>query len=222
MGGGSSVQVSPGERQLADLAQQQWNDYKAMYQPLDKQLLARAKDKNRNRTKGINIATGGAGQAFDAADANAMKGLSAAGVNPNSGKGVSVISSMKRGRGTSVGKSGVSANIAADQRYAGRMFNAAAHGRGSQGIALNGIYKTAALSNQNAIADANYRTQQNTAMVNGISTVAGAGIGMGARRGANGEQSGFSAYGNARNAGATISEALGIGWDQTMYNNRGR
>jgi len=223
MSGGGGVQISQGERGLADLSQEQWLDYKKSYQPLDAQMLTRAQDKNRARTIGSNMATGGAGQAFDQADASVMRNLSASGANPNSGRGISAISNMKRARGVSVGRAGVGSEIEADKRYAGGMFNAAAHGRGVKGIALNGINTTARISSQNAIYDAKFKADESAAMINGISKAAGAAAtaGMAATApGANGEASGWETFKNARASGATFGEASGMGFDQTRLNNR--
>ncbi len=224
-GGGGGVQVSTGERQLADLSQEQWNDYKANYRPLDSQMITRAQDKNRARTIGSNMATGASGQAFDQADAGVMRKLSASRVNPNSGRGISAISNMKRARGNSVGRAGVGSEIEADKRYAGGMFNVAAHGRGVKGIALNGINTTARISSQNAIYDAKFKADESAAMIGGISKAAGAAatFGMGITApGANGAASGWETFSNARDAGATFGEAAGMGFDQTRLNRSGR
>ncbi len=220
-GGGGNVQISQGERQLADLSLEQWNDYKVNYQPLDQQMIARSGDKNRNRTNGINMATGGAGQAFDAAEKGVMKSLSVGGVNPNSGRGVSVIADMKRGRGVSVGKAGVSSEIETDKRYAGTMFNTAAHGRGVKGVALNGINATAVRSHNNAVSDAKFKSDENVAMINGISKAAGAaaGIGMAVTGGGpNGAASGWEAFNGSRDAGGSVMDSFGVMRGQMQAN----
>ena len=180
MGGGSGgVSISPGERTNADIAQQQWNDYKTMYMPQDTQMIARAQDKNRGRTLGVNMAAGGAGLAYDAATQGVIKNLESSGVNPNSGKFAMATADMSRSRGSGVGKAAVGGDISADKRYAGGMFNVISHGRGQQGIGLGGIRDSAMVQSSAAINDAMWKSRENAAMTQGLTKLAGAGIGYG-------------------------------------------
>jgi hypothetical protein len=212
-GGGGGVAVSPGERMQADLAQQQWNDYKKNYQPLDKQIVARAKNKDRGRTLGINMAAGGAGQAYGIAERRALSSMNRRGSNPNSGNYMMGLNGEKRAAGAGIAKAGVGSNIAADKRYAGQMFNAIAHGRGVKGIGVDGIGATARLSNQRSLAESQYRSAERAATMSAVGTIAGVGA-YGVARvtapGANGAASGWDAYSQARDAGAGFGESFGI------------
>jgi len=214
MGGGSpSVQISPGERALADISEKQWNDYKTNFAPLDKQIIARAQDKNRGRALISNMATGAAGQAANAAEQTIKRRMMGRGVNVNSGSFMQGLGNAQRARGAGVGLSGAKADTASDQRYARTMMNAIAHGRGVKGVGVQGMNSAASLSSRNAISQANYQSQANAARMSAIGSIvgmAGAGVAGITAPGANGAASGWGAYSQARDAGAGFSESFGI------------
>ena len=85
MGGGGSVQVSPGERELADLAQQKWQDYQRTGVPMERKYAARTLAANRLDQRRLGVAGVTAGQAIDKGQANANQIMIARGINPSSG-----------------------------------------------------------------------------------------------------------------------------------------
>ncbi|MDX8382859.1 MAG: hypothetical protein R8M45_02180, partial [Ghiorsea sp.] len=92
-----------------------------------------------------------------------------------SGNFMAGLNGITRDKATGVSKAAVGADVAADRRYAGTMVNAIAHGRGVQGMGIDGINSYARNSNANAASEAAYRSAQRGATM----SAAGSAIGLG-------------------------------------------
>jgi len=121
------------ERTLADLAEQQWQDYKTRFQPLEKLYTAElVADKPGERVKAISAsAAEGQGGAAGAADAM-RKGMGAAGLTPSSTRSIAAMNSMYNDMGAATGGAASGADLAIGDKRARGILQAVAQGRGIQ------------------------------------------------------------------------------------------
>ncbi|RMH34827.1 MAG: hypothetical protein D6694_14995 [Gammaproteobacteria bacterium] len=178
MGGGSYVQVSPGERAMADLAMQQWMDYKKRFQPLEKKFVKELTSEKYRRGIKLGQANAGASQAVDKTLASQRTNAFAAGINPNSGKFAAMTKSGARGAAIGKTVAGMSNQIKADR--VSNLGNAIQVGRGIKSIGTAGYKDSARLGLSQAAATAELNNFQDNALGNVAGTAIGTYMALGA------------------------------------------
>ena len=177
-GGGNYVQVSPGERAMADLAMQQWMDYKKRFQPLERKFVKELTNEKYRRGIKLGQANAGASQAVDKALSAQRTRALAAGINPNSGKFASLTQSGARGAAVGKTMAGMSNQIKADR--VSNLGSAIQVGRGIKSIGTAGYKDSARLGLSQAMATAELNNFQDNALGNVAGTAAGMYLAMGA------------------------------------------
>jgi len=87
-GGGSKQKVSQAERDQANLAEEQWNDYQARFIPLENHYIGKLNRIRDDRNLATGRANADVSQAYDASQngIQAHQLASSEGINPNSGR----------------------------------------------------------------------------------------------------------------------------------------
>jgi len=167
------MSINKGERELADLAMEQWNDYKSRFQPLE----------HRYATDMANVSQAERDKAVAGSMANVQKNASqgvnalmeqsgAAGVNPGSGKSMGLVSSFSDKMAAAGGAGAAGANDAVAGRQWAGITKSMRQGRGQASGSVAGITASAQLSAQNdalkskvndAIKSSNYNLYGNLA-----------------------------------------------------------
>ena len=175
------MSIDKGQREIADLAMEQWTDYKTRFKPLEKQYAADMMNVSEaDRSKAIagsmaNVQKNSS-QGFD----TLMRQSGAAGVNPASGKSMGLVSDFGNKMGTAAGTGVAGANDAIEGRRWAGITKSMRMGRGQAAESVAGLTTSAQLRMQNealktqtenAIKSSNYNLYGNLAGM-------GAGAGM--------------------------------------------
>ena len=129
------VQVSPGERMLADLAEEQWNEYKRRFVPLEEANAARAMAKlpgEHERAIGKSVA-----------DTYSQNGSQIRGLNPNTGRIANLGVADMAGRSAAFGE-----RAQTGEDYA-RKLNAIQTGKGLSASSIAGLSSSAQIQARN-------------------------------------------------------------------------
>ena len=134
------MSVNPGERALADLSMDQWNNYKTRFKPLEKryatdQMSASREAKDKVVLGSMANVQKSAGEGFSTLMANGA----GAGINPNSGKMLGLTSKFGAGMASAAGSGAAGANDAVSgQKWAGTA-KAMRMGRGQASSSIAGL-----------------------------------------------------------------------------------
>ncbi len=161
-----STQKNPGERMLADLAEEQWNDYKSRFVPLEEANAARARAKlpgEHERAIGKSVA-----------DTYSQRGEQIRGINPNSGRIAGIGVADAAGRSAAFGE-----RAQTGEDFA-RKLNAIQTGKGLSASSIAGLSSSAQIQARNeALRDETKAAiSQNNASMYGSLAGMGAGAGM--------------------------------------------
>jgi len=171
MGGGGGVQISQGERDLADLAEQRWLDYQHDGVPMERKYAARTLAANKIDSRRLGIAGATAGQIIDKGQNQANQGMILRGINPSSGAFISNNSGSERAAG--VGSALAAQNSSNTAGYLAGLDRAVKVGHGLSVSGQQGISHAAGLQLASNIG----RAQAAQIESQGIGQAIGAGIG---------------------------------------------
>lgn len=174
MGGGGEVSASPGEVAQAQLSQQQWEDYKDRFVPLETEFFGVVDDIKDSRGKAMGAASADAESAYsDASDVVKTRAL-ASGVNPNSGKFMATLGDLSLEKADARSKGVVNADAGTDARYLAGLDQIVGMGRGVARDASIGYGQMASIGANNARSDALADATKSAALYDAAGTVAGA------------------------------------------------
>lgn len=173
-GGGGYVEQSEGERQLADLADEQWADYQDRFIPLENAFMDRMEGIRDQRPLATGRAAATVTQAFDPAYDEAGRTMIRRGAAPGSGAFAGGLADIAAAEGKSRGSAVVSADRDTENRYYAGQQQIVNLGRGVATDANIGMRRMAGLGDATARADAQASMTESEAIHGAIGTVAGA------------------------------------------------
>ena len=173
--GGSEIKETAQQRAMADFAVNQLQDYTKRWLPLQKRLAAQTMESGaagsaaRKSAAGrsnvdTQIAFAGAGNALE-------KKLAGSGRNP-----ATALTGMSDNMATSRGMGQVAANQSVDDAYTETLAALAATGRGERAGVSNSLSRQAAMSGEQAAADAQSALAKETAIGETVGGLAGYGL----------------------------------------------
>lgn len=175
MSGSGKVKVSQGERDLADLSEEQWQDYQSRYVPLEKHYAEQLDRIPDQRPLATGAAAADTAQAYDGAMGEARGAQFAAGVNPNSGRSVMGLADATGKRAAATAGATTSADQTTDDRYWGGQSQLMALGQGQSQQANLGYRATAGLDSAGAVSQASADALRDESRWNAIGTAVGVG-----------------------------------------------
>jgi len=173
--GGSEIKETAQQRAMTDFAVNQLQDYTKRWLPLQKRLAAQTVESGAAGSAARKSATGRAnvdtqiafGQAGDALE----KKLAGTGRNP-----ATALTGMSDNAATSRGMGQVAANQSVDDAYTETLAALAATGRGERAGVSNSLSRQAAMSGEQAAADAQSALAKETAIGETVGGLAGYGL----------------------------------------------
>lgn len=173
-GGGGYVEQSEGERMLADLADEQWDDYQARFIPLENAFIGRMENVRNERPLATGRAAATVTQAFDPAYEDVGRTMIQRGAAPGSGAFTAGLADIAAAEGSARGKAVVAADRDTENRYYAGQQQIVNLGRGVATDANIGMRRMAGLGDATARADAQASMTESDAIHGAIGTVAGA------------------------------------------------
>lgn len=173
-GKGKYVEQSEGERMLADLSEEQWNDYQDRFIPIENAYMERLDSIRDERPLATGRAAASTTQAFDAAHKDVMEGNMQRGAGPGSGRFSAGLADMAVAEGGSKGNAIVRADRDTEKRYYAGQQQIVNLGRGVATDANLGMRRSAGLESATARSDAQAASTVSGAWYGAAGTVAGA------------------------------------------------
>lgn len=157
MGGGTDApEETQYSKELAAIAEKEWNKYQTQYVPVEDQYMASVEKMGEEQTyKDIagDVATGYQ-KSFGEAAQEQSKQLSAAGVDPSSGKARAASGSLADAQASQTADATSKAQHNVTQAYTGEMSNILAMGKGQETQAIAGLQDISSAANRKAAQDA--------------------------------------------------------------------
>lgn len=179
--GSGAVQETEHQRALAEVASKQLVDWQTRWQPLQKKMMADITAANApgssQRRRASGMATTDTAARFAQAQGQADAGAAQTGRIGSAGQKLG-ITGMGDDQATSSGMGKVRADASNDDAFISGLSAITALGRGEKATAVSGMASSAALSGQQAEADANESLQRQAGYGQLAGTVAGTAYGM--------------------------------------------
>jgi len=177
-GGGAKQQKSQAERDQANLAEEQWNDYQARFVPLENHYIGKLNRIRDDRNLATGRANADVSQAYDASQngIQAHQFASGEGINPNSGRYTGSLADLSTARATGLSSAMTAADQNTENRYYAGQGRLVALGQGQSSDANVGFNNLAGLESARERSEAYARQARTDANYNAAGTV----IGMGA------------------------------------------
>lgn len=178
MGGGSNkVKETANEKAAAEVAKANWDLYDSELKGFEDTLIQKVgnftSDSNMANAKStVDVQYAGA---FSDARQGTAAGLSASGVNPNSGKFKKKLSAMGVDQAITQGDTATRAQSGEQDKYIAGLQDVTALGMGQKAEALAGLSDSANLSQQKAISDSTNSFNRSAANAQLFGSLAGAG-----------------------------------------------
>lgn len=173
-GKGKYVQQSEGERMLADLAEEQWQDYQTRFIPLENSFMDRMENIRDERPLATGRAAATVSQSFDPAYTEVAGQKIVRGAAPGSGAFAGGLADVAVAEGKSRGRAVVAADRDTENRYYAGQQQIVNLGRGVATDANLGMRRMAGMGAATASAEAQASTIESNAWNEAAGTVAGA------------------------------------------------
>ncbi len=172
-GDGDYVQESEGERMMADLSEEQWQDYQDRFIPLENQFMKRVDNIRDERDLAVGRAGATVTQAFDDTHKNVIDMNTRRGAAPGSGMFNAGLADASVAEAKSKGTAMVGADRNTEKRYYAGKQQVVNMGRGVATDANLGMRTMAGLDAATARSDAQAASTVNRAMWDAAGTAAG-------------------------------------------------
>lgn len=177
-GGDSEVKDTPEQRELAAIAAEKWNFAQRELAPIEDRYMEQVgsmdSEGHKNYIRGRTMQA--QNQAASQATEQLHRGLSGAGINPNSGRYAGAMGDMSNSLGVAGGENLGRALFEQESQKIQGLQNIAAIGQGEAGQAQAGLAGLSDMAAANARTDAMDAFNRRSANLQLIGTVAGAGV----------------------------------------------
>lgn len=177
-GGGDYVEESPGERALADLSEDQWEDYQDRFIPIEHAFMDRVDDIRDERPLAVGRGAATATQAYDDAYDTVNNQNMQRGAAPSSGAFMAGLDSVGMKEADTKGRMMVGADRETEERYYAGKQQVVNLGRGQSTQASLGMRRSAGLDAATARSDARAASTVTNAKWGATGTLAGVGTRM--------------------------------------------
>lgn len=168
------VKPSAVEIELSKINQEALQTYKQKYYPTEQKFVKDiANSEAPAQARAVNDAAVSQEQAFSREQPGLQLGAAQAGIDPSSGRGMSINSGLNRDKANAKTQSTANANTAATKGYLGNLTSLVGQGKGQQGNALQLGGNVADAAQRQSILDARAAAAARSAVQGGLGTAAG-------------------------------------------------